>query len=233
MRILIVEDDAELSAAMSDYLALQGAECDFAYHGASGLTLAREHRFDVIILDLMLPRIDGVEVCEQLRCQGVFTPVLMLTACDTHTEQLRGFQAGIDDYVVKPSTMPLIWARVQALYRRSQPSVDKLSVDTLTCYFKEQRVVREGREIKLTPTGWKILSLLIRRSPEVVSRSEIEDYVWPDEDVESGNFNVQLHQLRKALDKPFAYPLIHTLVGRGLSLRKKADDRGDGTTLAG
>ena len=227
MRILIVEDDAELAAAMSDYLELQGVECDFAYHGASGLELALESSFDVIILDLMLPRIDGVEVCEQLRRQGVSTPVLMLTACDTDTEQLRGFQAGIDDYVVKPSPMPLIWARVQALHRRSAPNVEKLSVDTLTCYFKEQRVTREGQEIKLTPTGWKMLVLLARRSPEVVSRSEIEDYAWPDGDVDTGNFNVQLHQLRKAVDKPFAYALIHTLVGRGLCLRKKPGDNDD------
>ena len=224
MRILIVEDDAELAMAMAGYLELQGAECDFAYQGESGLTLARKCRFDVIILDFMLPRIDGVEVCEQLRRQGVSTPVLMLTACDTSEEQLRGFQAGIDDYVVKPSPMPLLWARLQALHRRGTPHVETLSVDTLACYFKEQRVTREGREIKLTPTGWKMLELLARRSPEVVSRVEIEDYVWPDGDVDTGNFNVQLHQLRKAVDKPFAYPLIHTLVGRGLCLRRKADD---------
>jgi DNA-binding response OmpR family regulator len=226
MKILIVEDDAELAAAMSNYLELQGAECDFAYHGASGLALAQESHFDVIILDLMLPRINGIEVCEQLRRQSVSTPVLMLTACDTNSEQLKGFQAGIDDYVVKPSPMALIWARVQALHRRNKPMVEKRSVDTLTCYFKEQRAIREGREIKLTPTGWKMLALLLRRSPEVVTRSEIEDEIWPDGDVESGNFNVQLHQLRKAIDKPFAYPLIHTLVGRGLCLRKKTD-KGD------
>lgn len=224
MKILIVEDDAELAAAMADYLELRGAECDFAYTAESGLELLKSFRFDVIILDLMLPRIDGVEACEQMRRQGIFTPVLMLTACDTSAEQLRGFQAGIDDYVVKPSTMPLLWARLQALYRRTTPSIEKLTVDGLTCYFKEQRVTRDGREIKLTPTGWKMLELLIRRSPEVVPRAEIEEYAWPDCDVDAGNFNVQLHQLRKAVDKPFTYPLIHTLVGRGLCLRKNSDD---------
>jgi DNA-binding response OmpR family regulator len=223
MRILIVEDDADLAVAMSDYLELQGAECDFAYHGESGLMLVQKYRFDVIILDLMLPRINGVDVCEQLRLQGVSTPVLMLTACDDNSEQLRGFQAGIDDYVIKPSPMPLIWARVQALCRRNNPQIDKLTVDTLTCYFKEQRATREEKEIKLTPTGWKILSLLMRRNPEVVSRNEIEEYAWPDGDVERGNLNVQLHQLRKSVDKPFEYPLIHTLVGRGLCVRKNPE----------
>ncbi len=221
MRILIVEDDAELAAAMSDYLVLQGAECDFAYSGDAGLMRALECRFDVIVLDLMLPKMRGFEVCEQLRRQGNFTPVLMLTACDTNAEQLTGFQAGIDDYVVKPCPMPLLWARLRALHRRDKPQADKLSVDMLTLYFKELRVTREGREIKLTPTGWRILELLARRSPEVVSRTELEDHAWPDNDVDAGNFNVQLYQLRKAVDKPFSYPLIHTLVGVGLCLRKK------------
>ncbi len=221
MKILIVEDNAELAAAMADYLALQGAECDFAYHGASGLKLALDCQFDTILLDLMLPKMGGFEVCEQLRKQGNVTPVLMLTACDTNAEQLTGFQAGIDDYVVKPCPMPLLWARLQALYRRNNPQAEKLSVDTLTLFFKEHRVTREEQEIKLTPTGWKMLELLMRRSPEVVPRTELEDYAWPDSDVDTRNFNVQLHQLRKAVDKTFSYPLIHTLVGVGLCLRKK------------
>ena len=221
MKVLIVEDDAELAAAMGDYLVLQGAECDFAYHGDSGLILAQEYRFDVIILDLILPKMCGFEVCEQLRRQGNFTSVLMLTACDTSADQLTGFRAGIDDYVVKPCPMPLLWARLGALLRRDKPQTDKLSIDTLTLYFNEHRVTREGQEIRLTPTGWKILELLARRSPEVVSRSELEDHAWSYSDVDAGNFNVQLHQLRKVVDKPFAYPLIHTLVGVGLCLRKK------------
>lgn len=223
MKVLIVEDDADLAAAMSDYLALQGVECDFAYHGKACMELAGKSRFDLIILDLMLPKMGGFEVCEQLRKRGDSTPILMLTACDTNAEQLTGFQAGIDDYVVKPCPMPLLWARMQALYRRDNPYVEKISVDTLTLYPKGFRATREGEELKLTPTGWKLLELLVQRSPDVVSRTELEDYAWPDSDgeVDAGNFNVQLHQLRKAVDKPFAYPLVHTLVGTGLCLRKK------------
>ncbi len=219
MKVLIIEDDADLAAAMADYLELQGAECDFAYQGASGLKLALEGSFDIVILDLMLPRMSGFEVCEQLRQQSVFTPILMLTACDTDADQLTGFQAGVDDYVVKPCEMPLLWARLQALHRRNAPLTEKLSVGDLTVYFKEHRVTREEQEIKLTPTGWKMLELLVRRSPNVVSRSELEDHAWPDSDVDTGNFNVQLHQLRKAIDKPFDYPMIHTLVGVGLCMK--------------
>ena len=219
MKVLIIEDDADLAAAMADYLELQGAECDFAYQGISGLRLALEGSFDIVILDLMLPRMGGFEVCEQLRKQSVFTPILMLTACDTNADQLTGFQAGVDDYVVKPCEMPLLWARLQALHRRNAPQTEKLSVGDLTVYFKEHRVTREEQEIKLTPTGWKMLELLVRRSPNVVSRSELEDHAWPGSDVDTGNFNVQLHQLRKAIDKPFDYPMIHTLVGVGLCMK--------------
>jgi DNA-binding response OmpR family regulator len=219
MKVLIIEDDADLAAAMADYLELQGAECDFAYQGISGLRLALEGSFDIVILDLMLPRMGGFEVCEQLRQQSVFTPILMLTACDTNADQLTGFQAGVDDYVVKPCEMPLLWARLQALHRRNAPQTEKLSVGDLTVYFKEHRVTREEQEIKLTPTGWKMLELLVRRSPNVVSRSELEDHAWPGSDVDTGNFNVQLHQLRKAIDKPFDYPMIHTLVGVGLCMK--------------
>jgi DNA-binding response OmpR family regulator len=224
VNILIIEDDAELAAAMADYLTLQGAACDFAYHGITGLAMATEGGFDVIILDLMLPRMSGFEVCEQLRRQGVVTPILMLTACDTNTEQLTGFQAGVDDYVIKPCPMSLLWARLQALYRRTSPQHARLSIGPLTVYFKEHRVTREKQELKLTPTGWKMLELLARRSPEVVARIELEDHAWPDSDVDSSNFNVQLHQLRKAVDKPFAYPMIHTIVGVGLCLRDKVPD---------
>lgn len=227
MRVLIIEDDAELAAAISSYLELQGAECDFAFNGESALTLTLQEKFDVIILDLMLPKINGFAVCERLRQQGTSTPILMLTASDTQTDQLRGFQSGIDDYVIKPSPMPLLWARLQALHRRHAPSPEQLTVDTLTCYFSEQRATREGQELKLTPTGWRMLELLIRHSPNVVPRLEIEAFAWPDGEVDSGNFNVQLHQLRKAVDKPFTYPLIHTLVGRGLCLRKKTDAQHD------
>jgi len=226
MNVLIIEDEADLAAAIGDYLTLQGAACDFAYQGESGVVLAQSQRFDVIVLDLMLPKKGGFEVCKQLRSEGNNTPVLMLTACDTNTEQLKGFQAGIDDYVVKPCSMPLLWARLQALHRRDSPQTEQLSIDTLTLYLKELRVTREGHEIKLTPTGWKMLELLARRSPEVVSRADLEDHAWPDHapdhEVDAGNFNVQLHQLRKAVDKPFASPLIHTLVGVGLCLRKKS-----------
>ena len=222
MRILIIDDDAELAAAMGEFLELKGAQCDFAYQGLSGLNMASDMNFDVIVLDLMLPRINGFSVCQQLRERGCQLPVLMLTASDTSEEQLEGFNAGVDDFVVKPCPMPILWARLKALTKRNQPTIDKLSVGDLTLYLKEHRASRAGDELKLTPTGWKILALLMRNSPNVVSRSELEEHIWPDGDPDSGNFNVQLHQLRKAVDKPYKTSLIHTLVGVGLALREEA-----------
>lgn len=223
MRILIIEDDVELAAAIAEYLSFHGAECDFAYSGTSGLELASESLFDVIILDVMLPGMRGFAVCTELRQQGKRTPVLMLTASDRDVDQLEGFQSGIDDYVIKPCPMPLLWARLQALHRRQQPHSDTLSVGPLTLYLTEHRATRDGQELKLTPTGWKLLELLAKRSPDVVSRGELEGYAWEGREVGVGNFNVQLSQLRKTVDRPFASPLVHTLVGLGLALREKRD----------
>ena len=219
MNVLIVDDDAQLSAAMAEYLDLKGAECDFAYNGEAGLGLAQSHDFDVIVLDLMMPKLNGYGMCEALRAQACSTPILMLTACDTDAEQLEGFQAGIDDYVVKPCAMPLLWARLQALTKRRLEVKNCLQVADLHMYTKEFRVTRGGKELHLTPTGWKILEYLMRKSPHIVSRIELEDEVWPDGNVDVRNVNVQLHQLRKAVDKPFENDLIHTVVGVGLVLR--------------
>jgi len=220
MQILIIEDNAELAEAIGDFLTLQGAECDYAWSGSAGLELARQQRFDIIVLDLMLPRMNGYSVCRTLREQGYDTPVLMLTACDTDSDQLEGFRAGVDDYVTKPCPMPLLWARLQAIWRRSNPASDCLQIGDLTLHLKEQRALRQNQPLKLTPTGWRLLELLARHSPEMVPRKTIEQQVWPDSEVDTGNFNVQLHLLRKAVDKPFEQPLIHTLVGKGLCLKE-------------
>lgn len=222
MRILIVEDDRDLALAMSEYLELHRIECDFAYNGTSAINLALQGGYDSLILDNMLPRVTGIEVCRQLRAQGVDTPILMLTACDTDADQLEGFGAGLDDYVTKPCAMPLLLARLKALYRRQHPERDCLQIADLTIYPREHRASRGGYPLKLAPTSWRILLLLARRSPAVVSKAEIAQHVWPDDEVEEGTLNVHLHQLRKIVDKPFERPLIQTHVGVGLALTAEA-----------
>jgi len=218
MQILIIEDDTELAGAMADYLELQGVVCDFAYNGLSGVKLAQSNPFDAIILDLMLPKLNGFDVCQTLRDEGVLTPILMLTASDTEHDQLTGFQSGIDDYVVKPSPMPIVWARLQAILRREQPKASAVTIGELSIAFKQHQVSRQNQPIKLTPTEWKMLELLAKRSPEIVSRSELEQFIWGDIEVDQGTFNVHLHGLRKALDKPFDYPMIVTVINIGLRL---------------
>ncbi|MCV6613385.1 MAG: response regulator transcription factor [Cellvibrionaceae bacterium] len=221
MNILIVEDDVDLAAAMADYLERQGACCDFAYHGQAGLRQASQYSYDVIVLDLLMPRINGYQLCQQLRQQGLSTPILMLTACNGDTDQLSGFTAGVDDYVSKPCPMPLLWARLQALHRRSNPVHDKLQIADLQIYLKQHRAIRQGQVLQLSPTAWRILCLLAKHSPKIVKRTEIEDAIWGRQEGNTGNLNVQLHTLRNTVDKPFDKKLIHTQVGVGLCLRSE------------
>ncbi len=223
MQILIVEDDAELAAAIADYLSLFEVDCDFAYSGSAGLEMACRGDFDIIILDLMLPRMNGISVCQSLRERGYNTPILMLTACDTDADQLEGFLAGVDDYVTKPCAMPLLWARLQAIYRRNNPPSDILIIGSLKLDLRRQKACRSNQPLKLSPIGWKIIELLARHSPSVVPRKTIEQHVWPDGQVDSGNFNVQLHMLRKVVDHPYDSVLIHTLTGKGLCLKELSE----------
>lgn len=222
MRILIVEDDIELSASISEYLELQGVECDFSYNGTSALNLISRINFDVILLDLMLPKLNGYDVCSKLRSSGCSKPIIMLTAMGATEEQLGGFQAGVDDYVVKPCAMPLLWARIQALYKRSQNQQAIQVLGPLTIDIESRQLQREGQPITLTATEWKILEVLLFNSPKIVSRDDIERFVWPDQEPDKGRLNVHLFALRKAVDKPFPYPLIKTIVGLGLCI--KCDD---------
>ncbi len=218
MRILIVEDDVELSASIAEFLELQNAECDFAYHGLAGVELAANAKYDVILLDLMLPKLDGFDVCTQLRQRGCTTPILMLTAMSTTEDQLTGFRAGIDDFVVKPCPMPLLWARITALHRRSLNQQALQQLGPLEVDIESRTLTRDAQPIVLTPTEWRILEVLLLNSPKVVSRTDIEYIVWPDQEPDPGRLNVHLHALRKAIDKPFSYPLINTITGLGLCI---------------
>jgi DNA-binding response OmpR family regulator len=228
MRILIVEDDAELSASMAEFLELQGAECDFAYNGLSGVELVMNSNFDVILLDLMLPKLNGFDVCTELRRRGCSAPVLMLTAMGTTEDQLGGFNAGVDDYVVKPCPMPLLWARINSLYSRAKNQRAMQELGPLKIDIESRELKREGQNITLTPTEWRILEVLLQYSPKVISRSDIEQSVWPGQDPDQGRLSVHLHALRKSVDKPFSYPLIKTVTGLGLCISANHMDNDNG-----
>ncbi len=223
MRVLIVEDDLDLAEAISDYLELHHIHCDFAYSGESALQMVTQQVFDLIILDVMLPTLNGFQVSQQLRKLDYTTPILMLTACDTEQDQIKGFRSGVDDYVTKPCSMPLLLARLKAIHRRHCPPASQLIIGSLELNIPSQTVTRENLPIPLSPTSWKILELLARHSPNVVSRQAIESHIWPNQVVDERNLHVQLHLLRKVIDKPFATPLIHTIKGQGICIHNASN----------
>lgn len=219
LEVLLVEDDRDLAASVSDYLALESISVDHAYHGQAGLMLASDNHYDVLLLDLMLPRMDGLTLCEKLRTQGIDTPVLMLTARDTLDDKVAGFRAGTDDYLVKPFAMEELIVRIQALAKRRSGQVRRLQVGDLTLDLDARTVQRAGNTLKLTPSGWTLLETLMRASPAVVSRRQLEQALWSDETPDSNALKVHMYHLRQAVDKPFGQTLIHTLPGQGIVLK--------------
>ncbi len=218
LRILIVEDNLDLAANLVDYFEAKGHLVDAAGDGLTGLRLATGQDFDVIVLDLVLPGLDGVSLCRRLRQEaGRTVPVLMLTARDALEDKITGLEAGADDYVVKPFALREVEARIRALARRSQSAsprqrlqVADLAFDTATF-----RVSRGDRAIDLPPIPLRLLETLLRASPRVLDREELERAVWGASPPDSDALRAHLHVLRNALDKPFAKPLLHTLRGVG------------------
>ncbi|HEX5755102.1 MAG TPA: response regulator transcription factor [Arenimonas sp.] len=216
--ILLVEDNRNLSELVGEYLESKGFAVDYATDGAEGYRLAAENSYDVVVLDLMLPRLDGVEVCRKLRQDAKkSTPVLMLTARDTLGDKVGGLEAGADDYLVKPFAILELEARVRALIRRErrQVSPEILKVADLMFDTASLRVTRAGRELQLSPIGLRLLSILMRESPRVVPRRDIEREIWGDGLPDSDTLRSHLYNLRKTIDKPFERPLLHTVQTAG------------------
>ncbi|MDO3382416.1 response regulator transcription factor [Gilvimarinus sp. SDUM040014] len=213
MRALIVEDNRDICENIAAYLEKHNYLLDFAYDGVSATQLTRLNQYDVIVLDLMLPRMDGLSFCQKLREEAeVETPVLMLTARDTLDDKLKGFRAGADDYLVKPFALQELHVRLQALYKRSHRRADKiLSVGDLTLNTSTLQVHRAGRLIELTPASIRLLQRLMQESPCVVSRDELETLLWADEPPDGDALRSHLYKLRQAIDRPFDSPLIHTV----------------------
>ncbi|HUX91880.1 MAG TPA: response regulator transcription factor [Gallionellaceae bacterium] len=220
MNILLIEDNRDLATNIFDYFEAKGHAMDLAGDGISGLHFAATNQYDALILDLMLPGIDGLTLCRRLREAGRLTPILMLTARDSLDDKIAGLEAGADDYVVKPFSLREVDARLYALVRRSQVrgvgstlQVGDLSFDTGT--FK---VMRAGRTIELPPVPLKLLEILMRQSPRVLPREEIEREIWGDTPPDSDALRAHLYILRSAVDKQSDKPLIKTLRGIGYQI---------------
>ena len=219
-RVLIIEDNTDIASLLMDFFTDKGHVADCAHDGLTGLHLISVNEYDVIILDLALPGIDGIDLCKRVRAAlNKETPILMLTARDSLDEKLIGFDAGADDYLVKPFELLEVYARVQALWRRSLLSNRSfLQVSTLTLDLRTLSVEREGKLLKLNPVRLKILRLLMENTHRVVSRREIESYVWGDEPTESDALRTHMSAIRQTIDKPFDVRLLHTVHGIGYRL---------------
>ena len=219
-KALLVEDDLDLATALIDYMSLEDIECDYAADGQVGYNLIVSNNYDVIVLDLNLPKIKGLAVCERIRAQGVETPVLMLTACDTLDDKLQGFSHGADDYLVKPFATEELIVRLKALSRRRSGQISKLRVGELELDLTHRQASRGGEDVKLSPIALKILEVLMREYPSGVSREKIVQAVWGDEQPDSNSLKVHIFNLRKHIDKPGLTPLIHTVPGFGFCLKQ-------------
>lgn len=220
LRILIVEDNADIAENIGDYLEQQGHILDFAMDGIGGLHLALTHDFDVIVLDIMLPGIDGLTFCRKLRKEAENkVPVLMLTARDTLSDKLKGFDAGADDYLVKPFALEELSARISVLVRRSsQISPRRLCIADLEVDIGKMQVQRANRKIDLNRACLKILIMLLQAHPNVVTRKELEQALWGDEPPESDALRSHIYALRSAIDRPFKHALLETVHGVGYRL---------------
>ena len=220
-RLLLVEDNRDIAEMVYAYLDHRGFEMDFAGDGITGLHLAVSNDYDAIILDLMLPGMDGLKVCEKLREEARnSTPVLMLTARDTLEDKLAGLDIGAEDYLVKPFESRELEARVRSLIRRNHGLVspETLQVADLKFDTGTLEVSRDGKMLHLSPTCMKRLRILMTASPRVVSRSDLERQVWGDILPDSDTLRSHLYNLRQSIDKPFDTPLLQTMQGNGYRL---------------
>ncbi|HVU68897.1 MAG TPA: response regulator transcription factor [Ktedonobacteraceae bacterium] len=221
MRILVIEDNHRLSNSLAASLAHEGYSVDCAYDGQEGQDLAEITSYDLILLDILLPKKDGLEVCRDLRRRRVHTPILLLTARDSIDDRVQGLDCGADDYLVKPFAMRELLARLRALLRRQQPAkqgrleIGDLVVDPIT-----HTVEREGRELDLTPREFALLEYLMYHPNQVVTRDMIEQHIWNyDFECESNVIDVYVRRVRRKIDDPFAVKLLTTVRGVGYRLQ--------------
>lgn len=221
-KVLLVEDNREVAGILFDYFECEGMELDYADNGELGLQLALEGAFDLILLDLMLPRMDGLTVCNKLREAGVNTPVLMLTALDNREDMLKGFKHGADDYLTKPFDLEILEARIQALIKRYRGQVAStvLQFSSLRIDQKTRQAFREDKLLALNPTTYTILELLCQKAPEVVTRQELSEKLWQESEPNNDVLRSHIYQLRNQLDKPFARPMLTTIPKIGFRLEE-------------
>lgn len=216
MRVLVIEDHHDIADNIADHLGARGHTVEIAHNGLGGLHLAVTEVYDVIVLDVMLPGMDGLTVCRRLReSTSASVPILMLTANDTLEDTLAGFEAGTDDYLTKPFSLRELEARLQALTLRRRVEPARLQVGDLILDLGTHEITRAGQPITLNRMGVALLAELMRASPNVLTRAALLKALWGDQPPGSDVLRSHIYALRRAIDRPFATPLLHTVHGAG------------------
>lgn len=221
MRILVIEDEKKIADFVKRGLKEEGYAVDIAYDGEQGYFLAKTNDYDVILLDLMLPKIDGITLCKRLKEEKVASPVIMLTAKDTVKDKVRGLDSGADDYLTKPFDFEELLARIRAILRKKDSgAATKLQVEDLVLDLVTHGVIRAGKEIELTAKEYALLEYLMRNAGTIVTRTMISEHVWDiDFDSFTNVIDVYINYLRNKIDTGYKKKLIHTIRGRGYVLK--------------
>lgn len=223
MQILVVEDEPKVASFIKEGLEEEDYEVTLVYDGHFAIKMGLENQYNLIILDIMIPYINGIEVCKQIRNKGNNTPILMLTALGSTDDKVIGLDAGADDYLVKPFEFKELLARIRALTKRSKKvelETSVLSIEDLTMNIDSKKVERGGKFIDLTAKEFLLLEYFLRNKGRVISRSEIAEKVWGiGFDTGTNVIDVYVNFLRKKIDKEFPIKLIHTIIGMGYSVR--------------
>ena len=225
IRLLVVEDEAELARCIYEFMEPQGYILDHAADGLSGLHLAAVNNYDVIVLDVNLPGINGFEICQRLRNDAKqTTPILMMTARDTLDDKLNGFGKGADDYLVKPFDLPELEVRLRKLVERASARSNALKVGTLTFNIGQLNAEREGKKLLLSRIGERLLEKLMRSYPNVVPKRELEAVAWGDEPPEGDALRSHIYSLRRALDEGFEHKMLATVHRHGYRLLAEGEE---------
>lgn len=221
MAILVVEDERKLSDILKTALTSERYAVDTAFDGPEGLEKALKNSYDAIILDIMLPKKDGIEVCKELRKRHIHTPIIMLTARATLQDRVGGLDVGADDYLTKPFGIEELFARIRAVMRRRKTTDSLiLKISDLVLDPKKHEVSRAGKTVQLTPKEYRLIEILLRHAGEALSRQQLINAAWGPNFKETNNdLNVHMRYLRRKIDLPSLKPLIHTVRGVGYTLR--------------
>lgn len=221
MRVLIIEDEKHIADFIKQGLKEEGYSVDVAYDGEKGYFLAGTEEYDAIVLDLMIPKIDGITLCKKLRQDKISTPILMLTAKDSVNDKVTGLDSGADDYLTKPFAFKEFLARIRVLLRKNKSAIyTRLEVDDLVMDILTHKVTRDGKEIILTTKEFSLLEYLMRNTGQAVTRTTISEHVWDiNFDTTTNVIDVHIAALRRKIDRTHKKKFIHTIRGRGYTVK--------------